>query len=638
MKTPLLFGKDHPYDVIVCGGGHAGCEAALAAARMGCATLLLSGNLDTLGQMSCNPAIGGEAKGHMVREMDALGGEMALNADLTAIQFRLLNASRGPAVHSPRVQSDKKAYQLRMKHTLELQPGLKLFQATVERLIIAADAIVGVGTQLGIEFYSQTVILTTGTFLRALLHVGQNQSEGGRMGDMSAKGLSASLQQVGIELGRLKTGTPCRLSGRSLDFSQLLEQKGDAQPTRFAFYDTRPQEALFHVEHSHCQQKRLGWPPHENQVSCWSTHTTEATQALIEKNRHRSPLYQGQITGTGPRYCPSIEEKYARFNEKSEHRLFLEPEGRNTDEWYINGLSTSLPFDVQAELLLTIPGLEHAQITRPAYAVEYDFAPPTQLYASLESKKVQNLFFAGQINGTTGYAEAGAQGLMAGINAALKARGEAPCILKRHDAYIGVLIDDLVTKGTREPYRMFTSRAEHRLLLNHGSAQFRLYEHAQRLGLVPKNRLALMQQHVADIHTWREYFEHTPSPQHSLALSIRQGQLPSLPEAFLALPAETQSETLYQVTYKGYREREERHLRKFEHLDAIKVPQHFDFSKLPSLSSESRQKLSAIAPSSLGQASRISGITPADISVLMIYLQRTKEVDPRTRALPSQST
>ena len=434
---------------------------------MGATTLLLTGNIDTIAQMSCNPAIGGQAKGQIVREIDALGGEMAVNTDVTAIQFRLLNESKGPAVQSPRAQCDKKAYQFRLKHTLELQANLQIFQATVTGLIFKAGRVVGCRTNLDIDFYGTAIVITTGTFLRGMMHIGENKNEGGRLGDFSAKTLSNSLIDAGIELQRLKTGTPPRVLGRSLDFSKMEEQKGDNPPTLFAFYDTRGPEDLFHVEHT--GERRIGWKPGDSQISCWITFTTERTAEIVRTNLKRSALYGGEIRGIGPRYCPSIEDKFVRFADKPRHILFLEPEGRTTNEYYINGLSTSLPFEIQTEMVHSVPGLERAVILRPAYAVEYDFAPPTQLYPSLESKKVENLFLAGQINGTSGYEEAAGQGIVAGINAVQKVRGAPPLIIGRDEGYIGVLIDDLVTKGTTEPYRMFTSRAEFRLLFNHGS-------------------------------------------------------------------------------------------------------------------------------------------------------------------------
>jgi tRNA uridine 5-carboxymethylaminomethyl modification enzyme len=612
-----------PFDVIVCGAGHAGVEACLAASRMGTSTLLLTGNIDTIAQMSCNPAIGGQAKGQIVREIDALGGEMAINTDVTGIQFRLLNESKGPAVQSPRAQCDKKAYQLRLKHTLELQPNLQLFQATVTGLIFDDGKVIGCRTNLDVEFYGRTVIITTGTFLRGLMHVGQNKNEGGRLGDFSAKTLSASLLEAGIELQRLKTGTPPRILGRSINFAGLQEQKGDPEPTLFAFHDTRDPEDLFHVEPT--GERRLGWKPGTEQVSCWMTYTTPESERIVRENLHKSAMYSGEIAGVGPRYCPSIEDKFVRFADKPRHLLFLEPEGRSTNEYYINGLSTSLPFDVQLDLVHSIPGLEHAQLLRPAYAVEYDFAPPTQMFPSLESRKVENLFLAGQINGTSGYEEAAAQGLVAGVNAARKARGEPPMIIQRHEGYIGVLIDDLVTKGTIEPYRMFTSRAEHRLLFNHGSAELRLYEHANKCKLISYNRLSRVSEKTKAVEYWRMFLENTKSLGGTWAELIRRSDTKTeLPAEFLGQTKEIREETLYRIKYRGYLEREYRQIEKLKDVEKINIPSSLDFLAIPGLRRESALKLHQFKPQNLGQASRISGVNPADISILMVLIASKK--------------
>ena len=617
----------NPYDVIVCGAGHAGCEAALAAARNGSSVLILTGNLDTIAQMSCNPAIGGQAKGQIVREIDALGGEMGLNTDFTAIQYKLLNSSKGPAVQAPRAQCDKKQYQFRMKHVLELEDNITIFQAIVDGLIIKNGKCTGVKTSLGLDFFGYTVIVTTGTFLRALMHVGQNKSEGGRMGDHVAKGLSADFQKIGVELGRFKTGTPPRILGSSIDFSKTTEQFGDETPTRFSFTDTRTKEELFHVEHKtkmfHVEQS-FG---HQEQVKCFTTRTSKHTSEIINDNLHLSPLYSGEICGTGPRYCPSIEDKIVKFADKESHLIHLEPEGKKTDEWYINGLSTSLPFDIQNKIMTTIPGLENTTIIRPAYAVEYDYAIPTQLNRTLESTKLESLFFAGQINGTSGYEEAAAQGLIAGINASQKAKGEDLLIIGRGDGYIGVLIDDLVTKGTTEPYRMFTSRAEYRLLFNHTSAELRYINKSDSLNILSSNRKEAIKNKMETISKWKMIAQKNRDEKGSTLAELikRNDSFEFLPMEFQNLHHECKNEILYQIKYEGYLARELKNIEKLKDSEKIKIPLDFNYQNTPGLRKESAEKLSNIKPETLAQANRIPGVNPSDLNVLMVMLNKRNQ-------------
>ena len=619
------------YDVIVVGAGHAGIEAALATARMGCQTLLLSTNLDTIGQMSCNPAIGGLAKGHLAREIDALGGEMGKATDMTGLQFRMLNTKKGPSVWAPRAQCDKKAYQFRMKWVCEREANLDVKQSQAATLLHKDRKVYGLQTTLGVQYLSTVVVVTTGTFLRGLMHIGSNQQPGGRTGE-SATNLSESLAEVGLELGRLKTGTPPRLLRRSIDFSRTEIQPGDEPVPYFSYW----KEDLFHVEHQGFGCSNGKYPTGSileklnGQMPCHITYTTRATAELIRANLHVSPMYSGVIEGIGPRYCPSIEDKIVKFPGKDRHQIFLEPEGISTDEIYVNGFSTCLPFEVQVSLVKTIVGCENADIMRPAYAVEYDFAFPTQLNASLETKVCQNLFLAGQINGTSGYEEAGAQGLVAGINAARRVQAREPVVLRRDQAYIGVLIDDLITKGTTEPYRMFTSRAEYRLILRQDNADLRLSELGHQLGLLPPRSYQRFLKKREAIRTEIERLENTRSGSISLAQMLRRPTVTyrDLPGANDTLPEEVVQQIEISVKYDGYINRQETEVAKFRALEGKQIPAWIDYSSIPSLRTEARQKLTKTRPATLGQASRISGVSPADISLLMIWMKRGPQEEP----------
>ncbi len=594
-----MFEYPKHYDVIVVGAGHAGTEAALAAARMGCQTLLLTANLDTIGQMSCNPAVGGLAKGHLAREIDALGGEMGVNTDQTGIQFRMLNMKKGPSVRAPRAQCDKKAYQFRLKWVCERQPNLDVKQGMTEELLVENDRVTGVITKMGVKYSGKTVVVTTGTFLRGLIHIGEAKMEAGRAGEPAAYSLSASLKRLGFELGRLKTGTPPRLNRRSIDFSKMDAQPGDEPPPFFSYRTPR----TFHVE----------------QLRCYVTYTTEKTRDIIRKNLHRSAMYSGRIEGIGPRYCPSIEDKIVKFAEKERHQIFLEPEGRGTDEFYVNGASTSLPEEIQIQMIRSIIGLENAEIIRPAYAIEYDYSLPYQLHPTLETKLVENLYFAGQINGTSGYEEAGAQGIVAGINAALRAQGKPPQIFTRADSYIGVLIDDLITKSTDEPYRMFTSRAEYRLQLRQDNADLRLTPIGRAVGLVGDEQWRMFCEKRDQIASELNRLKETRQVE---LLRRPEVTYRTLPSPNLKLPEEVQEQVEIQIKYEGYIARDLEQIARFKKLEEKQLPPWIDYQKIAALRFESRQKLARYRPDSIGQASRISGVTPADIAILLVWLKK----------------
>ena len=621
----MLFNET--YDVIVVGAGHAGCEAAAAAANLGSKTMLITMNMQTIGQMSCNPAMGGIAKGQIVREIDAMGGFSGIVADKSAIQFKMLNLSKGPAMWSPRTQNDRMKFAEEWRYVLENTPNLDFFQDMVKSLIINNGKAEGVITSLGIEIKGKSVVLTNGTFLNGLIHVGDKQLGGGRMGEPKAYGITEQLVDLGFEAGRMKTGTPVRVDGRSLDYSKMEEQAGDKNPQKFSYLDT---------------------PKLTKQRSCYITYTNDTVHEILRTGFDKSPMFNGTIQSIGPRYCPSIEDKINRFAERNRHQLFAEPEGWNTVEVYVNGFSSSLPEDVQLKALHHVPGFEKAKIFRPGYAIEYDYFPPTQLKHTLETKLIENLYFAGQINGTTGYEEAAGQGLMAGINAHNKVHEKDEFVLSRDEAYIGVLIDDLITKGTEEPYRMFTSRAEYRLLLRQDNADIRLTEKAFNLGLAKEERLKNMEEKVAKSSELEEFLRETSlkpgiinpileaNESSPVDQAYRAAQILTRPNLSLEkLTAidfikekveqyneEQKEQAEINIKYKGYIEKERDNVAKLQRLETIRIPEDFDYSKISSLSAEAKQKLNKIQPKTIAQAGRISGVSPADINVLLIYLGR----------------